>query len=176
MTTDEQIARFNQVVQDRIDEIMLIEARVSERAKELKQAHRQLKLDSSAQIDAVKGEIAKIQEMLSTSNTQHDAIVQAMAKSKDFVTWSRRVLIYSASIALAVCAASSYMAHKNYGYVNDAQNEITSLEAKLAKTPVVYKDERGIDLVRVKTSSDDKVKWKTKGKHKGAYAEIEYAR
>ena len=36
--------------------------------------------------------------------------------------------------------------------------------------------ELGVDLVRVKTNKDDKVKWMYAGKHKGAYAEIDYAR
>jgi len=39
MTTDEQITQFNRVVQDRIDEIQVLEARIQDRAKALMEAH-----------------------------------------------------------------------------------------------------------------------------------------
>ena len=176
MTADEQITQFNRVVQDRIDEIQVIEILVKDRAEALAEAHQMVLAESRAQHQMFNNEMAEMKKLHSITNTQNDSIIQTIAKSKDFIAWSRRVLIYGVSVAFVALAASSYMVYRNSGYVNDAQNELTSLEASLSKTPVIYSDKKGVDYVHVKTNKNDKVRWITKGKYKGAYAEIEYAR
>ena len=175
MTTDEQITQFNRVVQERIDEIQVLETRIQDRAKALMEAHQTVLAESRAQHQMFNNEMAEVKKQVLIANKQNDLIIQTIAKSKDFIAWSRRVLIYGASAVFVLLCVSGYIVHKNRGDVNDAQEELAALEARISKTPVIYKD-KGVDVVRVKTSNDDKVKWKTDGKHKGAYAEIDYAR
>lgn len=179
MTTDEiieKMARFDIDVRDRIDELMAIEARVDERVKDLKVLHNQSLKEYRVREATFKDEINIMQEMLKKFRRQHDEIIDTISTSKDFVLWSRRVLISGVAIALAVVACSGYSAYRYQGYVSDAQVELAELEAQITKTPVIHQNEKGVDMVRVKTNKDGKVRWSNAGKHKGAYAEIEYAK
>lgn len=172
----DKMASFNIDVRDRIDELMAIEARVDERVKDLRDIHRKTLNEYRLREEAFKEEVIQMKNMLSNFRGQHDEIIHTISKSKEFVLWSRRVLIYGVAAALVVLAGSGYVAYRWSGYVEDAQLELAELEARIVKTPVIYQNESGIDMVRVKTNKDKKVKWMSSGKHKGAYAEIEYAK
>ncbi len=165
---------LDEMLQERIDELLLIEERAERRAEDLLVHHQAAQAEGKVWQQDVVQKIATLDNAMANiheASLRFGDYVQACGRYRDrTITLFLGTLVLSLLILVGSLGWSYYVNEQ----LADTKEELASLQVKLKGTPVI-KNSEGKDYIRIKPDSEVHL-GQGKKKLPGIYAEIEYAR
>lgn len=144
---------YDALIQERVDELLLIEQRSQRRADQFLELNKEYQEKHQTTYEQLSNKTDEIYSSLQKINEASEKVAQYVDLCKKQATRSTAVLLYAVIAAAFIIGGTIWWSHHVNANLADAKDELSSLNTKLAHTPVIARFQ-GKDYVRVIPDSE----------------------
>mgnify|MGYP006345018333 CR=1 FL=1 len=166
---------YDELFQDRVDELLLIEQRVDRRSEKLIDMTNDYKASSQKVLDDLVGKIGGIDDSIVKINAASDQARDHILQSENHARYTMRLFFVTAIASILILLGTLWWVHHVTSTFAEDKAALAAIEHKLQHTPVIVHF-KGKDYVRIVTDSETSFNHADGSDVSGSYAEVWHMR
>ncbi len=166
---------YDALIQERVDELLLIEQRSQRRADQFLELNKRYQEKHQLTYEQLSNKAGEIYSSLQKINEASEKVAEYVGLCKKQATRSTAVLLYALVTAAFIISGTIWWSHYVNANLADAKAELSSLNTKLSHTPVIAHFQ-GNDYIRIVPDSETGFTRGDGSDAPGRYAEVKYAK